>query len=111
MQSFQLVRPDTVDAAVAAAATHGTKYLAGGSDLMQLMKDNVEAPDRLVDLEPLPLDRILVENGSLRLEAMARMSNVAAHQTVRDHFPVISQALLASASCRAGDGDGANARG
>ena len=98
MQSFQLVRPGSVDAAVAAAAAHGTKYIAGGSDLMQLMKDGVEAPDRLVDLEPLPLTGIRVESGGLRLEAMARMSDVAAHPAVRERFPVISQALLASAS-------------
>jgi xanthine dehydrogenase YagS FAD-binding subunit len=98
MQSFQLVRPDSVDAAVTAAATNGGKYVAGGTDLMQLMKDNQEAPDRLVDLEPLPLTRIAAENGSLRLEAMARMSDVAAHPVVRERFPVISQALLASAS-------------
>jgi len=98
MQSFQLTHPDSIDAAVAAAATHGGKYIAGGTDLMQLMKDNVEAPDRLVDLEPLPLTGIVAENGSLRLEAMARMSDVAAHPIVRERFPVISQALLASAS-------------
>ncbi|HTB44902.1 MAG TPA: FAD binding domain-containing protein [Acetobacteraceae bacterium] len=98
MQSFQLVHPATIDAAVAASATNGGGYLAGGTDLMQLMKDNVEAPDRLVDLEPLPLTRIVLENGSLRVEAMARMSDVAAHPIVRDRFPVISQALLASAS-------------
>jgi xanthine dehydrogenase YagS FAD-binding subunit len=98
MQSFQLLRPTDTNAAVAAAVSHGGTYIAGGTDLMQLMKDNVEAPDRLVDLEPLPLTRIVAANGSLRLEAMARMSDVAADQTVRERFPVISQALLASAS-------------
>jgi xanthine dehydrogenase YagS FAD-binding subunit len=99
MQSFQLVRPDSINAALtAAAATHAGKYIAGGTDLMQLMKDNVETPDRLVDLEQLPLTRIVADNGSLRLEAMARMSDVAAHPVVRDRFPVISQALLTSAS-------------
>jgi xanthine dehydrogenase YagS FAD-binding subunit len=98
MQSFKLVQPANVNAAVAAAAQHGGKYIAGGTDLLQLMKDNVEAPDRLVDLELLPLTRIALDNGSLRLEAMARMSDVASHPVVRDRFPVISQALLASAS-------------
>jgi len=98
MQSFQLVRPGSVDAAMAAAAAHGGKYIAGGTDLMQLMKDDVEAPDRLVDLEPLPLTHVRMDNAGLRLEAMARMSHVAAHPVVRDRFPVISEALLASAS-------------
>ncbi len=97
MQSFQLLRPADVDAATAAAA-RGGKYIAGGTDLMQLMKDDVEAPDRLIDLESLPLTRIVAENGSLRLEAMARMSDVAAHPVVQQRFPVISQALLLSAS-------------
>ncbi|MGA3400873.1 MAG: xanthine dehydrogenase family protein subunit M [Acetobacteraceae bacterium] len=98
MQSCHLVRPASVDAAVTAAAARGGKYIAGGTDLMQLMKDNVEAPDRLVDLEPLPLTRIVADNGSLRLEALARMSDVAAHPAVHERFPVIRQALLASAS-------------
>jgi xanthine dehydrogenase YagS FAD-binding subunit len=98
MQSFQLMHPASVEAARTAAAAHGAKYIAGGTDLMQLMKNDVEAPDRLIDLEPLPLTRIVAENGSLRLEAMARMSDVAAHPVVRERFPVISQALLLSAS-------------
>jgi xanthine dehydrogenase YagS FAD-binding subunit len=97
MQSFHVEHPASADAAVAAAA-QGGQYIAGGTDLMQLMKDNLVTPDRLIDLEPLPLTRILLDNGSLRLEAMARMSDVAAHQQVRDRFPVISQALLLSAS-------------
>src|SRR3984885_1825661 len=97
MQSFHLVHPASADTAVAAAA-QGSKYIAGGTDLMQLMKDNVESPDRLVDLEPLPLTHIAFDDGNLRLEAMARMSDVAAHQQVRELFPVISQALLLSAS-------------
>jgi xanthine dehydrogenase YagS FAD-binding subunit len=98
MQSFHFVSPANVDAALAAAATHGGKYIAGGTDLMQLMKDDVETPQRLVDLEPLSLTHIQTDNSSLRLEAMARMSDVAAHPVVRERFPVISEALLASAS-------------
>ncbi len=98
MQSFHLEHPANADAAVAAATGQGARYIAGGTDLMQLMKDNVETLRRLVDLEPLPLTRIVADSGSLRLEAMARMSDVAANQTVRERFPAISQALLASAS-------------
>jgi xanthine dehydrogenase YagS FAD-binding subunit len=65
---------------------------------MQLIKDNVEAPDNLIDLEQLKLTGIRADANGLRLEAMARMSDVAAHPDVRQHFPVISEALLASAS-------------
>lgn len=98
MQAFSLLQPTSTGDAIAAAQAHGTKYIAGGSDLMQLMKDNVEAPDQLVDLEKLQLTGIRTDSGGLRLEAMARMSDVAAHPAVQQHWPVISAALLASAS-------------
>ena len=74
------------------------KYIAGGSDLLQLLKDNVESPTQLVDLEGIGLSGIHADAKGLRLEAMARMSDVAAHPAVRERWPVISEALLASAS-------------
>jgi xanthine dehydrogenase YagS FAD-binding subunit len=98
MQAFTLAQPASIDAALADTGAPGAKYIAGGSDLMQLMKDNVEAPTHLIDLEPLPLTAIRADSSGLRLEAMARMSDVAAHPAVRDGWPVISQALDASAS-------------
>jgi xanthine dehydrogenase YagS FAD-binding subunit len=98
MQAFSLLRPGSADAALAGARTQGTKYIAGGTDLMQLLKDNVETPTQLVDLEGVGLSRIAVVGGRLRLEAMARMSDVAAHPAVREGWPVIAEALVASAS-------------
>jgi xanthine dehydrogenase YagS FAD-binding subunit len=98
MQAFTLTQPASIDAALAGADATGAKYVAGGTDLMQLMKDNVEAPTHLIDLEPLPLTAIRADSNGLRLEAMARMSDVAAHPAVREGWPVISQALEASAS-------------
>ena len=98
MQAFTLSRPATLEAALADATATNSKYIAGGSDLIQLMKDEVETPTNLIDLEPLPLTVIHTDNNGLRLEAMARMSDVAAHPVVRDGWPVISQALEASAS-------------
>jgi len=98
MQAFDLLRPAGIDAAVAAAAIPGSKFIAGGSDLMQLMKDGVETPEHLVDLEPLPLAAITPGRTGLRLGAMARMSDVAAHHVVRERYPLISEALLLSAS-------------
>ncbi|MBN8897114.1 MAG: FAD binding domain-containing protein, partial [Rhodospirillales bacterium] len=97
MQSFTLAAPNGLDAATDAGG-RGGRYIAGGTDLLQLAKDNVETPDRLIDLEPLPLTDITVTDDSLRLGAMARMSEVAAHPAVVARWPVISQALLASAS-------------
>ncbi len=98
MQAFSVMHPSDAKAAVLAAAQPGTKYIAGGTDLMQLAKDNVETPDRLVDLEALNIARIDARPDHLRLEALARMSDVAAHPAVIESWPVLSQALLASAS-------------
>jgi xanthine dehydrogenase YagS FAD-binding subunit len=98
MQSFSLQQPSSVADAITAAQAQGSKYIAGGSDLMQLMKDNVEVPTQLVDLEGVDLAHIHADSSGLRLEAMARMSDVAAHPAVRERWPVISEALLASAS-------------
>jgi xanthine dehydrogenase YagS FAD-binding subunit len=98
MQEFVLVQPASPRDAAAAAAAKGAKYIAGGTDLMQLMRDNVEAPTQLVDLEPLDLSDIEADSANLRLGAMARMSDIAAHPAVREGWPVISEALLASAS-------------
>jgi xanthine dehydrogenase YagS FAD-binding subunit len=98
MQAFTLAQPASIDAALAGADAAGAKYIAGGTDLMQLMKDNVEAPTHLIDLELLPLTAIRADSNGLRLEAMARMSDVGAHPAVREGWPVISQALEASAS-------------
>lgn len=98
MQSFSLIRPDGPEAALAAARANDAAYIAGGTDLMQLLKNNVAAPRTLVDLEPLDLNGIEATPGSLRLGALATMSAVAAHPAVRERWPMIGQALLLSAS-------------
>lgn len=98
MQPFTLSQPASLDAALAAARGDNTKFIAGGTDLMQLLKDNVETPTRLVDLDGVNLSRIDVTSSHLRIEPMAHMSDVAAHPEVRQRWPVIAQALDASAS-------------
>jgi xanthine dehydrogenase YagS FAD-binding subunit len=98
MQAFSLIEPRDVEAAVTAASAPGAKYIAGGTDLLQLAKDNVETPTRLVDLEGLRAGGVLASADRLRLEPLARMSDVAAHPDVVARWPVLSQALLASAS-------------
>jgi xanthine dehydrogenase YagS FAD-binding subunit len=98
MQAFTLEQPAALDAAIAASDAPGTRYIAGGTDLMQLAKDEVETPSRLVDLEPLKLTGITADAHAVRFGAMVRMSDAAAHPAVAEHWPVISQALLASAS-------------
>ena len=98
MQAFTLTQPRDIQTAIAAASQAGSKYIAGGTDLLQLAKDNVETPERLVDLEVLNASRIHAGRDRLRLEPLARMSDVAAHPEVVTRWPVLSQALLASAS-------------
>ncbi|HEY2618104.1 MAG TPA: xanthine dehydrogenase family protein subunit M [Acetobacteraceae bacterium] len=98
MQAFHLAQPTALLDALVVANASDTKFIAGGTDLMQLLKENVETPTQLVDLERVGLSKIGADAGGLRIEAMARMSDVAAHPDVRAHWPVIAQALEASAS-------------
>src|SRR5690348_327507 len=98
MQPFTLTTPRNPPDAIAAAAAPGAKYIAGGTDLMQLAKDNVETPAQLIDLEALDLRRIETKHEKLRLQPLARMADVAAHPVVVKNWPALSQALLLSAS-------------
>jgi xanthine dehydrogenase YagS FAD-binding subunit len=98
MQAFSLARPADASAAITQAAQPGAKFIAGGTDLMQLMKARVEAPTTLVDVDHLPFAGIAVDGDGLRIGALARMSDVAADARVVAQYPVISQALLSAAS-------------
>jgi xanthine dehydrogenase YagS FAD-binding subunit len=103
MHPFTLERPRDVAAAVALGAEPSgpaTDYIAGGTDMLQLLQEEIRRPERLVALGVGVLDdRIEVRpDGTLRLGAGARMSDVADHAGVREAFPLIAQALLASAS-------------
>lgn len=76
----------------------GARYLAGGTTLIDLAREGVEEPVRLVDITALPLGAIEQTPGGVRLGALATMSEVAAHPYVRAEFPAVVEALLASAS-------------
>ena len=98
MQPFTIAAPGDLGAALAAAAAGEAKYIAGGTDLVQLMKDGVETPNQLVDLDGLPFDRIEIGDDGARIGALVRMSDAADHQELRRRWPLIAEALLASAS-------------
>ncbi|WP_158742501.1 xanthine dehydrogenase family protein subunit M [Acidisphaera sp. L21] len=99
MEGFTLAQPRSLDDALAAGPQAGAKYIAGGTDLMQLAKDNVETPHHLIDIEGLLPDTIsTATDGSLQLGALARMVEVATHADVRSSWPALSEALLLSAS-------------
>lgn len=76
----------------------GATIIAGGTNLLDLMKHEVMAPDLLVDITRLDLDRVEPEGGGLRIGALVRNSDLAAHPAVRRDYPVLSRALLAGAS-------------
>lgn len=100
MNPLGYVRADSVEEAVAEfAARPGARYLAGGTNLVDLMKLGVERPTALVDISGLRLDTVEeTHDGALRIGATVRNSDLAAHPLVRDRYPVLSQALLAGAS-------------
>jgi xanthine dehydrogenase YagS FAD-binding subunit len=98
MKPFRFDAAAALDAAVQAGAEPGAMYLGGGTNLVDLMKEGVETPARLVDVNRLPLAAIENRPGGLRLGATARNSETADHPTVRVRFPLISQAILAGAS-------------
>lgn len=97
MRPYDFTRPGSVGAALA-EAHGGSAYLAGGTTLVDLMKLDVVAPSRVVDINRLPLDGITVDRDGLHIGALERMSDVARDQAVRTRYPVISQALELSAS-------------
>jgi xanthine dehydrogenase YagS FAD-binding subunit len=103
MHPFSLERPRDVAAALAFRAQAGrndapVEYIAGGTDMVQLLQEYVRRPDRLVSLAGLLDNRIEGGPQGLRLGAAATMAEVAAHPAVVEQFPVISEALLNSAS-------------
>ncbi|GAA4548544.1 FAD binding domain-containing protein [Streptomyces collinus] len=100
MKEFAYVRAGSVEEATSAYASHtGARYLGGGTNLVDLMKLGVEAPTALIDVTRLPLATVEeLPGGALRVGAMVRNSDLAAHPLVRDRYPALSQAVLAGAS-------------
>ena len=99
MHPFTLERPRDLAAALALRAQAGrndapAEYIAGGTDMVQLLQEYVRRPERLVSLAGLLDNRIDVGPQGLRLGAAATMAEVAAHPAVVEQFPVISEALL-----------------
>ncbi|ALA19137.1 MULTISPECIES: xanthine dehydrogenase family protein subunit M [unclassified Chelatococcus] len=97
MLPFTIEKAQSAEAAIAAAAA-GARYIAGGTTLVDLMREEVERPERLVDINGLPLDEIRVEGGDLVIGALARMSDVAAHPDVQRLQPIIAESLIEGAS-------------
>jgi xanthine dehydrogenase YagS FAD-binding subunit len=103
---FEFIRPTDPAAAIAAAAQSKTaqqgadvRFMGGGTTLIDLMKLNVETPDRVLDINRLPLDKIeLMPDGGLKIGATVRNSDLANHPKVQKDYLVLSQAILSGAS-------------
>ncbi len=100
MKAFTYERAQSpAGAAASLARTPGAKLIAGGTNLLDLMKLQVETPTHLIDINRLKLDRIEdAPNGGLRIGALVRNTDLAAHPRVRRDYAVLSRALLAGAS-------------
>lgn len=101
MNPFQYVRPTKQQAAIEAVAKDPTAiFIAGGTNLVDLMKRGVMTPQKLVDINRLPLNKIERENNGLRIGALALNSTVADDKQVREKQPLLALALNAGASAQ-----------
>lgn len=98
MLPFKFERATTIEHALQAAADGG-RFIAGGTNLLDLMKENVERPTRLVDINDLDLACIeTLPDGGLRVGALVRNADLADDPQVQEHYPLLCSALLAGAS-------------
>lgn len=100
MIGFEYSRASNVaDAVSQMAASPGAKFVAGGTNLVDLMKMDVERPVKLIDVNRLPLNKVEeTPDGGLRIGALVRNTDLAYHPVVERRYPVLSSALLAGAS-------------
>lgn len=102
MNTFDYLRPTTIAEAVAAASEPGAAYLAGGTNLLDLMKGGIMQPGRLVDVSRVPgLDAIeALADGGMRIGARVRNADLAHDAAFARRFPAVSEALLSGASAQ-----------
>jgi xanthine dehydrogenase YagS FAD-binding subunit len=102
MNSFSYSRPSDIGMAVGELAAHtGAKFIAGGTNLLDLMKENIERPNRLIDINHLALNTIEdTDDGGLRLGALVTNADTAYNEKVESRYPLLSQAILAGASAQ-----------
>jgi xanthine dehydrogenase YagS FAD-binding subunit len=99
MNPFSYQRAENHDAAIQSAATSGAKFLGGGTNLVDLMRYGVEHPTTLIDINHLELAEVThAPDGTTTIGASVRNSDLANHAIIREHYPLLSQALLNGAS-------------
>src|SRR5262249_46356373 len=102
MNNFAFSRAsDVADAVRQVAADPGAKFIAGGTNLIDLMKENVARPSRLVDITHLPLDKVEeTKDGGLKIGALVPNSDLAYHPQIQARYPMLASAILAGASAQ-----------
>jgi xanthine dehydrogenase YagS FAD-binding subunit len=100
MRSFDYAKATDLDGALAVLDDPRTMPVAGGTELLNWLKEEIVAPERLLDISGLPLAGVESDEQGLRIGALARMSDVAAHPAVTDGYPVLAESLLLAASAQ-----------
>jgi xanthine dehydrogenase YagS FAD-binding subunit len=98
MNPFNYQRVTAPDEAVHAVSSRGAKFLGGGTNLVDLMKYDVEHPTTLIDITHLDFTQITTTGSTTTVGAGVRNSDLANHETIRTNYPLLSQALLSGAS-------------
>jgi xanthine dehydrogenase YagS FAD-binding subunit len=98
MNPFNYQRATAPDEAVHAVSAHGAKFLGGGTNLVDLMRYNVEHPTTLIDVTRLDFNQVVITGKTTTIGAGVRNSDLANHETIRTNYPLLSQALLSGAS-------------
>ncbi len=101
MRPFKYVHStDAVTAVQTVSSNQTAKFLAGGTNILDLMKEDVERPSELVDITPLNLAQIKSEKGGVSIGALAKNTDTANHPIIRKNYPLLTQAILAGASAQ-----------
>jgi xanthine dehydrogenase YagS FAD-binding subunit len=98
MQDFHYERVESIEVALRGIGQPGARFIGGGTNLLDLMKGNVETATRLIDITHLPLAQIRASGAGLSIGALLRNSDTANHPIVRERYPLLAEALVAGAS-------------
>ncbi len=102
MKPFTYIQAsDAANAVQSITANKSAKFIGGGTNLIDLMRENIEHPNTVVDVTHLPLNEIKeLSDGSVQVGALVRNSHMAANDIIRQHYPFLSQAILNGASAQ-----------
>ena len=101
MNPFTYVRAENSDSAIATMNREsGAMFIAGGTNIMDLMKEGIHTPSQLVDIRKLPASEIFAKDGGVSIGAMARNTDIAYNPLIQNNYTVLSEAILAGASAQ-----------